>query len=97
MFGENYDDTMMAEFFGWEVETVADRRRQYDLRGHKELKDKIFAKVDKPETIEEIKHQRDTKITEMEKELARQKKIINALAKKLLDKEPKNWVDQEEK
>jgi hypothetical protein len=79
MFRENIDDLMMAKYFGWEVETVAERRRQYDLRGYDELKKKMFKTVEKPPSYKELEKQRDVLVKNLQKEIS---DLKNELKKK---------------
>ena len=69
-----YDDTEIAQFFGWKPHTVVDRRQQYDLRGFDELKEKIQGKNKvKLETFDIVKQERDN-YEKMSKELLDLKK-----------------------
>lgn len=65
MFRE-YDDTMMAQLFGWSLNTVAQRRQDYDLSNYEDLQEKVFGKSKLPETFDSLMEQKQKLETEFE-------------------------------
>ena len=56
---EKLDDKEMSDLMGWELETVSQRRREYDLRGYSELRKKIFGDVKRPPSYDVLKEQKE--------------------------------------
>jgi hypothetical protein len=80
-----YSDKNMADFFGWELSTVALRREEYDLNGQEELEKLVFSDVTKqPETYDVLKQQRDRLQSKHEKEINKLKEKIDSLSNQLV-------------
>jgi len=82
---KKYDDKEIGMIFGWKPSTVIMRRREYDLTDYEDLREKIFAKSARVETIDEIKEDRDrlikdkNEIEELKKQMEKQSKMIEML------------------
>ena len=86
-----YSDTHMAKLFGWEPETVAQRRKEYDISTQDDLKKIIFnTKGTQLETFDTIKREKEQLETEFKKTIDGQQKDIEnlrAMVQELMQKE----------
>ena len=86
-----YSDTHMANLFGWEPETVAQRRKEYDISTQDDLKKIIFnTKGTQLETFDTIKREKEQLETEFKKTIDGQQKDIEnlrAMVQELMQKE----------
>jgi site-specific recombinase XerD len=69
-------DTDIANFFGWEVDEVPRRRRDYDLSDSEDLREKIFDKSTIPITSDKAKSEYEFKSKDLKKEINELKKVI---------------------
>jgi len=75
-----FTDKEMSLHFGWTLMTVPQRRAEYDLTDHEDLRNKIFG--DKPKlTWDALKHQKETLEGKHEKEIKAMQRKINAMKK----------------
>lgn len=86
MFNQGFDDKEMGLLFGWKPHTVIDRRKEYDLRGLEDLKNKVFKKVEIYKTRDELVEENikmedkfEKEIEELKNEMKGLKEIIEIL------------------
>ena len=78
--GHIFDDTEIAEYFGWESNTVVLRREEYDLRTSEDLKKKIFGlKPQSIETFDDLKREKEKLEKKQQKEIEVLKKQLSQL------------------
>ena len=80
---KKYDDKEIGMIFGWKPSTVIMRRREYDLTDYEDLREKIFAKSARVETIDEIKEDRDRLIKD-KNEIEELKNALKSLTKRAI-------------
>lgn len=89
MFPEN-DDGTMAMYFGWEVESVPQRRRYYDLSNYDDLLKKIQVNVNKPPSYyvpqkqkEQLESQHKKEMDELKNKMEQVMERMNIMNKAL--------------